>query len=81
MHIPTWLYHAKQPARIFDTQESADDALADGWVMSPADLPTPEEATDKEALFAKAAELDIKIDKRWSVKRLQDEIALAENGV
>lgn len=37
-HLPTWLYHKTQAAKVFTTEESVKKALAEGWVDTPAKL-------------------------------------------
>ena len=45
-YYPKWKYHATQPARIVASPE-AETALGDGWVDSPADVPTAD--SDEQA--------------------------------
>jgi hypothetical protein len=65
------------------TQEALDAALADGWHESLADamappvaapVPADEAPVMRPELDQKAEELGIKVDGRWSDKRLMAEI-------
>jgi hypothetical protein len=65
-----------------DTQEALEAALSDGWHDSLADAMAPPVAAPEAApvpamraeLEQKAEELGIKVDGRWSDKRLMAEI-------
>jgi len=46
-HFPTWRYHKKHGARLFQTQEEYDKAGA-GWVDSPDKLNMPVEQAKPE---------------------------------
>lgn len=82
--MPVFMYR-KDEARLF--QSLADVPAGEGWVDSPAkvgaDLPAPavaEPAPEPEddargGLIAEAEALGIRVDGRWSDKRLASEIA------
>ena len=76
-----------------DTQEALDAALANGWHDTMADAMAPPVAAPEAALVPaddapvtraeleqKAEELGIKVDGRWSDKRLMTEIERMQNG-
>lgn len=59
-------------------------AEKNGWVRTQAPAPveapaveTPQD-DDKEALILKAEALGVRVDRRWSIARLKEEIASAE---
>ena len=52
-----WLYHRKMPARIFESPEEVQDAMADGWVAKPwqvNDPPPPPDPPKADADLTKA---------------------------
>jgi hypothetical protein len=70
-----------------NTQEALEAALADGWhetlvaamappvaAPEPAPVPSDDAPVTREELEQKAEELGIKVDGRWSDKRLISEI-------
>jgi hypothetical protein len=70
-----------------DTEEALEAALADGWheslaaamapsvaALKPAPVPSDDAPVTREELEQKAEELGIKVDGRWSDKRLIAEI-------
>jgi hypothetical protein len=67
--------------------EGADMCAAGMAVPVPQDpdpvetavVPAAEERSEKDALYARATELGVKVDGRWSVARLREEIAKAES--
>lgn len=60
--------------RIVIDAESEASARADGF----DDVREQEATADVDAMMAEADALGIKVDKRWSVKRLAEEIAKAK---
>lgn len=76
---PKWKYAADGRSIVVDDAD-AEEALGEGWYNSPADVPDPDDGlTGGDAdLKAEAEALGIKIDKRWSDKRLAEEIAKAK---
>lgn len=84
----TWLYHKTEGAKLFDKDE-VEDAFEDGWVDVPFKhpnnpkhvAPTKEEKESPEylALKEEAEGLGIKVDKRWGLKKLTEEIMKTED--
>lgn len=68
---------ASAPVRIVADAEGETAARAEGF-DDVREQPEPAAELDAEALMAEAEELGIKVDKRWSVKRLAEEIAKAK---
>lgn len=60
--------------------EEVDSWIADGWHRTPAAAIEAHEAPEapaREQMEADALKLGVKLDKRWSDKRLSEEIAAA----
>lgn len=71
--MATWLYSRTEAPRIFLSDAEVDAALADGWADTPAAFEADNSAegpNDLDELRAKAAELGIKVDKRWGADKL-----------
>lgn len=79
-----WLYHKEHGGRIF-SRHDVDQALEDGWSEKCFEHPNnPSHQTAKavdtpelEALRGEAEKLGIKVDKRWTQKRLLEEMEKA----
>ena len=74
---PRWLY---TPERAFVVQDRAEHDLYPDAALSP--LPEGEPVavvpdSARDALLAKAVELGVKVDRRWSDDRLAQELAKA----
>lgn len=71
---PKWKYSVDGSVMVADEAEEA--ALGEGWYDFPELVPADAEETarDVESLRATAATLNITVDKRWGVQRLEDEI-------
>lgn len=83
-----WIYHDEHDPKMIE-RDDLESYLSDGWRESfrkpgeaetPLDLPddTPVELEDSfHSLTEKATNLGIKVDGRWSEKRLRAEIEKA----
>lgn len=46
--LPTWLYHKKHEAKVFETAEAVEKAKAEGWVDTPAKFEAQNEDNGQE---------------------------------
>jgi hypothetical protein len=73
--VPSWAYGASG-AVLFKTADEFAAANADAdWYDTPAEVPAEVPALDRAALLEQAEAKGLKADKRWSDKRLADELA------
>lgn len=90
-----WLYHKQHAPRVFDGAEAVAQALAEGWVDSPAKLeaeagdvvpllevPAEIAGLDKDALAQLAQErYGLPLDKRFGLDKLQQMVAAKMAGI
>lgn len=82
----SWLYHKTKGEQIFDA-EDMEQAEKDGWSNTPfkhpnnpdhqAPVDASENNSETDALKLEAERIGLKVDKRWSNKRLREEIVKA----
>lgn len=73
------------PVVIVNSQDELDALMEDGADLTPVNPQDPKgaqrvvtEEDEREALFVRADQLGVKVDKRWSTERIQRAISDAE---
>lgn len=73
------------PVVIVNSQDELDALMGDGADLTPVNPQDPKgaqrvvtEEDEREALFIRADQLGVKVDKRWSTERIQRAISDAE---